>query len=90
MTRHAWVAVLDVVLLFAYMALQEPGGATGFVWHEWFGLAFIPLFVVHIVLSWRWITTTMGRIGADPAPRARLNALLNVSLFVMMTVVIVS
>ena len=50
-TRHAWVAVLDVVLLFAYIALREPGGATGFVWHEWFGLGFIPVFVVHIVLS---------------------------------------
>ena len=63
----------------------EPG-ATGFVWHEWFGLGFIPLFVVHIVLSWRWITTAWGRIGSDPAPRARINFLLNIALFVMMTV----
>ena len=90
MSRHAWVAALDVVLLFAYVALQEPGGATDFVWHEWVGLAFIPLFVIHIVLSWSWITTTWGRIGGDPAPRARINFLLNVSLFVMMAVVVVT
>jgi len=90
MSRHAWVAVLDVVLLLAYVALQEPGGATGFVWHEWVGLAFIPLFVLHIVVSWSWITTTWGRIGSDPAPRARINFLLNVSLFVMMAVIVVT
>ena len=90
MTRHAWVATLDVVLLFAYIVLQEPGNATGFIWHEWVGLAFIPLFVIHIVLSWSWITATWGRIGTDPAPRARINFLLNVSLFVMMTVVVVT
>ena len=53
------------------------------------GLAFIPLFVVHIVVSWSWITTTWGRLGAD-APRARINFLLNVSLFVMMTVIVVT
>ena len=89
-TRHAWVATLDVVLLFAYIALQEPGGATDFVWHEWVGLAFIPLFVAHVVLSWSWITTTWRRIGRDPAPRARINFLLNAALFVMMAVVVVS
>src|SRR3954467_5212794 len=90
MSRHAWIAVLDVVLLFAYIALQEPGGATGFVWHEWVGLAFIPLFVIHVVLSWSWIATTWGRIGSDPAPRARINFLLNATLFVMMTVVVIT
>ena len=89
-TRNAWVATLDVILLLSYAVLQEPGNATGFVWHEWFGLAFIPVFIIHIVLSWAWITTTWGRIGADPAPRARINFLLNASLFVMMTVVVVT
>ena len=51
-TRHAWVAVLDTGLLLVYIALQEPSGATGFVLHEWIGLAFIPLFIIHIVVSW--------------------------------------
>jgi cytochrome b561 len=89
-TRHAWVAVLDTVLLLVYIALQEPGGATGFVLHEWIGLAFIPLFITHIVLSWRWIATTWDRVRSDRAPRARINFLLNAALFVMMTVVVVS
>lgn len=89
-TRHAWVAALDTVMLLAYVALQEPGGATGFVLHEWIGLGFIPLFITHIVLSWKWIATTWGRAWSDPAPRARINFLLNAALFVMMTIVIIS
>ena len=89
-SRHAWIAGIDTVLLFAFLALQEPGGATGFVWHEWVGLAFIPLFVVHVVLSWSWIVTTWGRIWSEPASRARINYLMNAALFVMMTVVVVS
>jgi hypothetical protein len=88
--RHAWVAALDTVLLFVYIALQEPGGATGFVWHEWVGLAFIPLFALHVVLSWRWIATTWDRAWSNTAPRARINFLLNAALFVMMTIVVVT
>ena len=89
-TRHAWVAALDTVLLIAYIALQEQGGAPGFVLHEWIGLAFIPLFILHLVLSWSWVATTWSRVSSDQWPRARINFLLNVSLFTMMTIVIVS
>ena len=89
-TRHALVAAIDTVLLLVYIALQEPGGATGFVWHEWVGLGFIPLFIIHIIFSWSWITTTWGRIWSDPVPRARINFLLNTALFVMMLIVVVS
>jgi hypothetical protein len=89
-TRHAWVAVLDSVLLVAYIVLQEPDGTSGFKFHEWIGVAFIPLFAIHIVVSWSWIVTTWGRAQRNPAPRARINFLLNAALFVMMVVVIVS
>ena len=89
-TRHAWVAALDTALLITYIALQEPGDATGFVFHEWIGVAFIPLFSLHIVLSWSWISTTWRRLWLDRAPRARINFLLNIALFVMMLIVIIS
>lgn len=89
-TRHAWIAALDTVLLALYVVLQEPGGASGFVWHEWIGLAFIPFFVLHLVVSWRWIVTTWQRARADAAPRARINFLLNAALFVMMAIVVVT
>lgn len=89
-TRRAWIAGLDTVLLVAYVALQEPGGATGFVLHEWIGLGFIPLFVLHLVLSRRWIVATWHRLWKPSTLRARINFLLNLSLFTMMSIVIVS
>ena len=89
-SRHAWVAILDTTMLVAFLALMEPGAATGFEWHEWLGVAFVPLFVLHIVLSWSWTAGTWRRLWTGTHPRARLNFLLNASLTVMMVIVIVS
>jgi cytochrome b len=77
-------------MLIAFLALMAPGASTGFEWHEWVGLAFIPLFVLHIVFAWGWIAGTWHRLFTGTHPKARLNFLLNASLTVMMIVVIVS
>src|SRR5665213_2154980 len=73
-----------------YAVLQKPGGASGFKYHEWIGIAFIAPFILHILVSWSWITTTWKRALDNPEPRARINFLLNTALFVMMIVVVVS
>lgn len=87
---HAWVAMLDAVMLLAFLALLDPGATTGFVLHEWLGLAVIPVFIVHVVISWDWIVSAWQRVRASHVARIRLNFLLNVSLFVMMLVIVVS
>ncbi len=86
-SRHALIAGVDLVLLITYVILQEPGGATGFIWHEWVGVVFIPLFVLHVVLSWSWIATNWQRAIENSAPRARINYILNTTLFVLMAIV---
>ncbi len=90
MTRHAIVATLDVVLLIAFLALETPGASTGFKFHEWVGIAFVGFFVVHVALSWSWISGTIGRLRQDAVPRIRVNFVLNAALFVMALVAIVS
>jgi cytochrome b561 len=90
LARHAMIAILDTVMLIAFLALMEPGGSTGFVWHEWVGVAVIPLFVVHVIISWAWITATLRRLRDGTDVRARMNFLLNAALFLMMLVVLVS
>lgn len=89
-SRHAWIAILDTTMLAAFCALMAPGETTGFTWHEWIGLAFIPLFIVHLVLSWNWVALTWRRIRRDTHPKARLNFLLNAALALMMVIVFVS
>jgi hypothetical protein len=90
MSRHAWIAALDTLLLVLYLALQEPGGATGFVWHEWFGIASIPLIGLHVALSWSWISANWPRAREGRTPHARINYVLNTCLFVMMMIVILT
>ncbi len=89
-SRHAWIAVLDTALFVAVLALLDPSDATGYQIHEWVGLGFIVLFVLHVAVSWKWISATWRRLRENPGPRARLNFLLNSALGVMMIVVIVS
>ena len=77
-------------MLVAFCALMTPGAITGFLWHEWLGLAFIPLLIVHIVLAWGWIEKTWRRLRLETHPKARLNFLLNSALALLMIVVVAS
>ena len=90
MRRHGAMAVVDTMVLLAFLALSEPGSVTGFDAHEWLGLAFVLLVVLHLVLSWSWVPVTLRRLRARGDTRVRINALLNATLFVMMTVATVS
>lgn len=77
-------------MLVAFCGLMAPATATGFAWHEWAGLAFIPLVTLHVWLSWSWVRNTWRRLRLDTHPRSRLNFLINGALGVMVAVVIVS
>lgn len=44
------MVILDTLMFAAFVALSAPGGATGFVIHEWIGLAFVGVIVLHVVL----------------------------------------
>ncbi|MGH7654135.1 MAG: DUF4405 domain-containing protein [Gemmatimonadaceae bacterium] len=77
-------------MLIAFAALESPGNASSYRLHEWIGLAFIPMFALHIVFSWSWIIGAWRRVRERTEQRARLNFLLNGALCVMMVVIIVS
>ena len=63
---------------------------TGVALHEWLGVVLIVLLVVHLLLSWSWITATLRRFFAPLAPLVRINAVLNLLLFVVSVVVLAS
>lgn len=58
--------------------------------HEWLGIAFAIPLLVHLLLAWPWIVTACRRLFAPARRRDTVNALLNLSLFVTTTVVVVS
>lgn len=75
---------LDATLLVSVCALQTLH-FTGLILHEWLGLAVVPLILIHLLLSWNWIAAETRRFLAPQSARARINYLLNLSLFATVT-----
>jgi len=80
---------LDVTLLVSVCALQTVR-FTGLVLHEWLGLAMVGMVFAHLLFSWSWIASLSRRLFAVQSARARINYLLNLSLFAAVTAVIFS
>jgi cytochrome b len=80
---------LDVTLLASICALQAVS-FSGLVLHEWLGLAMVGLVFTHLMLAWSWIASQPRRLFAVQSARARINYLLNLSLFAAVTAAIFS
>src|SRR4051812_12415371 len=71
---------LDALLLASVCALQTIP-FTGLVLHEWLGLAMVVMVIVHLQLSWSWISSLSRRFFSAQSARACINYFLNLSLF---------
>jgi hypothetical protein len=80
---------LDVTLLVSVCALQTVR-FTGLVLHEWLGLAMVGMVLAHLLLAWSWIATQSRRLFTVHSARARINYIINLSLFAVVTAVIFS
>jgi cytochrome b len=80
---------LDVALLVSVCVLQTVS-FTGLVLHEWLGLAVVGMVLAHLLFAWSWIATQSRRFVARQSARERINYLLNLSLFAVVTAVIFS
>lgn len=80
---------LDVTMLVSICALQTVR-FTGLVLHEWLGLAIAGMILAHLLFAWSWIALQSRRFFTLPSIRARINYLLNLTLFAAVTAVIFS
>jgi cytochrome b len=80
---------LDMTLLASLCALQTVS-FTGLVLHEWLGLAMVAMVFAHLLFAWSWIASQSRRFFVVRSARARINYLLNLSLFASVTAVIFS
>lgn len=87
--RARFLFWLDFCLLIAVTLLQTPRG-TSLAGHEWLGVAFAALVAVHLLVNWHWIVSTLHRIMTPGSRRARINALLNGTLFIFMALTVFS
>lgn len=63
---------------------------TGMAVHEWLGMAFGAAIIVHLLLHWQWIVAITRRFFSDIPRQVRLNYLLNLLLFIDVTLIIYS
>jgi len=78
------------VLLFGLILLLLSPRLTGLPVHEWLGLALgIPV-VVHLLLSWSWISRATIVVSTRSGWRHRINYLLNWLLFALVVLEILS
>lgn len=88
-SRNAVAIQVDVVLLAVLLLLFSPR-LTGLPIHEWVGLALGAVLLVHLLLSWSWISAGTRRFIAERDRRARINYVLNALLFILVVVEVTS
>lgn len=80
---------LDIGLLISVCALEQIP-FTGAMVHEWLGLAFGAMIVVHLLFSWSWIASQTRQMFPVRSGRTLVNYVLNLCLFACVTAVIFS
>jgi uncharacterized protein DUF4405 len=81
--------VLDVIIFIAFLIAMEPR-SSGVTIHEWLATSLIAVLIVHLLLSWDWITRTTRRFIGKINTQSRLNYILNWSLFIDGTIIMLS
>lgn len=73
--RRAVRIGIDVSLLVGFVAEFATREGPDYGLHSWIGVALVPLIGVHLVSSWRWVTSAWLRRKSHPEwPLARFNA----------------
>jgi hypothetical protein len=88
-TRSKFFLLFDVGLTVSLLALMSVA-LTGLALHEWLGIAFIAVLVLHLLLHWQWIAGATVRWLRSLSWQMRLTYLVDVVLFITMTLVIFS
>ena len=81
--------ILDILIFIAFLIAMEPR-ASGITIHEWLATSLIAVLIVHLLLSWDWITQITRRFIGKINTQSRLNYILNWSLFIDGTVIMLS
>jgi hypothetical protein len=76
--------LLDIGLLVFFLFAYEPR-ATGIGLHEWLGVAIGSVLLVHLLLHWEWIAAVTRRFSGKTSRQARVNYVLNLTLFIAFT-----
>ncbi len=72
---------LDLALLVGFLVGMDPH-TTGVALHEWLTLMAFITILIHLLLSWDWITQVTRRFLTLPGMRTRINYIVNWLMFI--------
>ena len=78
--------MIDFVIFLGFLIGSAPH-FTGMAIHEWLGLAFGAGIVTHLLLHWQWVVETSKRIFSKLPGKTRINYILNIALFIAVTLI---
>ncbi len=81
--------LIDMTTFLAFLVIMAPR-ASGTAVHEWLSIAFGATLIVHLLMNWQWIAAVTKRFLGKVQGITRANYVLNVLLFVDMTIIIFS
>ncbi len=81
--------VVDVFIFIAFLVAMDPR-SSGIAIHEWLATSLIAVLVVHVLLSWDWITRLTRRFIGKINSQSRINYILNWLLFIAGSVIMLS
>jgi len=88
-SRNTTNLIVDSVIFLAFLVAMAPR-FSGMLIHEWLGMAFGAAIITHILLHWQWVVEVTKRFIRTAQWSARINYILNVLLFIDITLVIFS
>lgn len=85
-SRNQLNLYLDIGVFLIFLVATTPR-ATGTAIHEWISILFLLPFLIHILLHWKWIGKITRKFLQRLPGETRFNYLLNLILFVLITLV---
>ena len=76
--------LVDIAIFAGFLVAMDPR-STGIAVHEWLSIAFAGTVIAHLLLNWRWFVEVTRRFVGKLATRCRVNYVLNLLLFIDVT-----
>jgi hypothetical protein len=77
--------LVDAAIFLAFLIAMDPR-SSGIAIHEWLSIAFAAAAIVHL-LHWNWIAATTRKLLGRVPRQARVNYILNILLFIDVTLI---
>ena len=82
--------ILNIFLFITFLFLMDEWSFLGITFHEIAGLAICLFYILHKVLNWQFIKETTARLFGRIPGRSRFNYIVDVLIFIGMTLIIIS